>query len=197
MSPPAGRERAGSPRARLFLALDLPEEARAAIAGWRDRAIEGRRELRPIRVEALHVTLVFLGYRPEKEVDRIAEAAFGAAAGLQPALLTPGALKPVPPRRPRLYALDLVDRDGRLGEVQAAAVGALAAAVGFRPERRPFWPHVTLVRVRPTGDGDPGQATPPPEPPCGPFEGRELTLYRSLLHPAGARYEPLARARLG
>jgi 2'-5' RNA ligase len=50
------------PRARLFLALDLPEPARAAIAAWRDELVSERADLRPVRPEALHVTLVFLGW---------------------------------------------------------------------------------------------------------------------------------------
>ena len=29
------------------------------------------------------------------------------------------------------------------------------------------------------------------------FDGTAVTLYRSTTHPTGARYEPLARARLG
>ena len=189
------RARPGSPRARLFLALDLPEPARAAIAAWRDRAIEGRPALRPVRAEALHVTLVFLGYHPEKEVDRIAQTALAALAG-PPATLTPGELVPVPRRGPRLFALDLADEEGRLEAVQAALAAALADAVGFRPERRAFWPHVTLARVRARLDRRDDWPKPPAEAACAPFEAAEVTLYRSLLHPSGARYEALARGRL-
>jgi 2'-5' RNA ligase len=35
------------PRARLFLALDLPEPARAAIGAWRDELVSERADLRP------------------------------------------------------------------------------------------------------------------------------------------------------
>src|SRR5205814_6866746 len=81
------KERPGSPRARLFLALDLPEAARAEIMDWRERALSGRSDLRPAAPEALHVTLVFLGYLPEKEIATVASAAFAALAGLaQPRL---------------------------------------------------------------------------------------------------------------
>ena len=66
------KERLKSPRARLFVALDLPDAMREGIVSW------GRRELRDpaLRVvprESLHITLAFLGYRPEKEIERIAE----------------------------------------------------------------------------------------------------------------------------
>nr|MBA3298993.1 hypothetical protein [Thermoleophilaceae bacterium] len=39
---------------RLFLALDLPGGAREAIGRWRDSAVRGRAELRPVPDEALH-----------------------------------------------------------------------------------------------------------------------------------------------
>ena len=65
---------------------------------------------------------------------------------------------------------------------------------GFhRPEKRPFWPHVTLARVKRGERARPLEAAPPPEP----LVAREVTLYRSLLSPRGARYEALARAELG
>ncbi len=60
----------GPSRVRLFLALDLPKHARAEIARWRDSVVGERKELRSVAAEALHVTLIFLGRRPQ---DRIAE----------------------------------------------------------------------------------------------------------------------------
>ena len=188
-------ERPGSPRARLFLALDLPSGPRAELAAWRDRAVAGRDDVRPVAVEALHVTLVFLGYQAEKDVPRIAACAFEALDGLGAAELVPTGVRPLPPRDPRLFALDLSDVGGRCGAVQAAASEALAAARFYRPERRPFWPHVTLARVKRDR-----RRVPPleAEPPAGlALHAREVTLYRSVLRPQGARYEPLERLELG
>ena len=54
----------------------------------------------------------------------------------------------MPPRRPRLFALDLADEGGRAAALQAAVAGALERAGVYEPERRPFWPHVTLARVK-------------------------------------------------
>jgi 2'-5' RNA ligase len=188
------KERPGSPRARLFLALDLPAAYRSALAAWRDDAIRARDDLRPVKEEALHVTLVFLGYRPEKEIERIAVAAFDAVRGLPPARLSAGDVKPLPPRRPRLFALDLQDPDGAAVAIQAAASDALAAARFYRPEKRPFWPHVTFARVKRDRRAGPFDAPPPP---AEPFEAGDVTLYRSRLSPQGASYEPLERLRLG
>ena len=176
------------------MALELPVETRAAFAAWRDEAIAARDDVRPVPPEALHVTLAFLGHRREQDIERIAETTRGALAGLgRPRLAATGS-RPVPPKRPRLFALDLSDEGGRAADVSSAIGGALAAAGLYRPEKRPFWPHVTFARVKGARRAAPLEAPPPPG---DPFDAVEVVLYRSLLAPRGARYEPLARAAVG
>jgi 2'-5' RNA ligase len=149
-----------------------------------------------VRPEALHVTLVFLGWQDESAADRIAEAAFDAVPdGPQPRLAAT-VVKPVPPRNARLFALDLHDDGGRATALQAGMSAALEAGGWYRPEKRPFWPHITLARVK-RGER---RVPPPPEdpaPPAAPFDAGLVTLYRSTLRPQGALYEPLARTVAG
>ena len=177
---------------RLFLALDLPEPARAAVAAWRDELVAGREDLRPVVVSALHVTLVFLGWQFEKDAERIAELSGRALGGHAAARLTPLAVKPVPRRGPRLFALDLGDAESRASAAQAALSSALATARLYRPERRPFWPHLTLARVKR------GRRAGPLEPVGLPqaFGASRVTLYRSILRPQGAAYEALYSVEL-
>jgi RNA 2',3'-cyclic 3'-phosphodiesterase len=184
------------PRARMFLALDLPEAARERLVDWRDAILDGRRDVRSVRPEALHVTLVFLGWQDEAAAERIAEAAFGALPAGPPPRLTATGVRSVPPRNARLFALDLDDEDGRATALQAAMSDALAAGGWYRPEKRPFWPHVTLARVK---RGERRVAPPPdrPAPPAEAFDAGVVTLYRSTLRPQGAIYEPLARTVAG
>ena len=99
-----------------------------------------------------------------------------------------------PKRAPRLFALDLADRDGRCAVVQAAASDGLEAARFYRPEKRPFWPHVTLTRVKRGAQAAPLDAEPPA---IEPFTATTVTLYQSHLSPRGARYEALERVELG
>ena len=187
-------KRPGSPRARLFLALDLPEAARSTLVDWRSEALAGRDDLRALAPEALHVTLVFLGYLPEKEIPTVARTAFEALAGFEPPRLSVSEVKPIPPRSPRLFAFDLADEDGRAVAVQAATSDALAAARFYNPEKRPFWPHVTFARVkRGVSRAAPLDAS---APVLEPFEAPDVTLYRSILRPQGAQYEPQERLRL-
>jgi 2'-5' RNA ligase len=176
-------------KARLFVALDLPDDAREELVRWRAGALE-HPDLRLVAPEALHVTLVFLGHLPEGEIPRIAAALPSDAAA--PRMRAIG-VKPVPPRGPRLFALDLADEDGRASAIQSSVSDSLEALGLYEPEKRPFWPHVTLARVRK------GRRVRPfdfPAPPGGLWLGTAVTLYRSRLSRDGARYEPLERVAL-
>jgi RNA 2',3'-cyclic 3'-phosphodiesterase len=184
------------PRARLFLALDLPEPARAGLAEWRDAALAGRRDVRPVAPDALHVTLVFLGWQDESAAERIAEAAFASLPDGPAPRLAPTGVSSVPPRNPRLFALDLDDEGGRATALQAAASAALEAGGWYKPEKRPFWPHITLARVKRGERRVPPLAGDPP-PPSEPFDAAAVTLYRSILRPQGSLYEALARTVAG
>jgi 2'-5' RNA ligase len=111
---------------------------------------------------------------------------------MPPAVLVPRRVMGVPRRDPRLFALDLVDEGGHAGALQAAASDALEAGGYFQPDKRSFWPHVTLARVR--RGRHPGPVT--AEPPDAPLDAPEVVLYQSLLSPSGARYKALARGSL-
>ena len=178
----------------MFVALDLPGGAREELAAWRDRLTAGRGDLRPVAAEALHVTMVFLGWQDESAAEAISAAAFGVAGGIAAPVLRAGEVRGLPPRNPRLFALDLQDKAGRASELAGALSDALEAGGWYRREKRPFWPHLTLARVKRGErrvDGLTG-----PEAPDAPFQAAQLTLYRSTLRPQGALYEPLGRASL-
>jgi 2'-5' RNA ligase len=64
----------------------------------------------------------------------------------------------------------------------------------YTPEKRPFWPHVTVARVR---RGARSVAPLVEPPPAEAVQASEVILYRSHLSPRGARYEPVGRTRLG
>lgn len=192
------KERLQSPRARLFVALDLPEELRDGIAAWGSKALADP-ALRPVAPESLHITLAFLGQRDESEIEEIA-AVVMESAGPAPwvELLDP---EQRPPRgRARLYALPALSPGAEV--LQAGLQQGLMEGGFYKPETRPFWPHVTVARVRPEGRGSRRPAVvsePPGKLPEGLMEARicrRMTLYRSELKPTGARYVPLAQVQL-
>jgi 2'-5' RNA ligase len=176
--------------ARLFVALEPPEEARAALLEWQGQALAGRADLRAVAPEALHVTLAFLGHRPVAEVEPIAATVGRAVGGLASARLEPRAVLGVPRRRPRLFAVDLSDPDGSAAALHAAISEALSEGGFYQPERRRFWPHVTVARVG-RGERPAAPITIPPR--ADEFSAREVVLYRSHLGRGPARYESLAR----
>ena len=192
------KERLKSPRARLFVALDLPGALRDGIVAW------GRRELddpalRVVPRESLHITLAFLGYMPEKEVGRLGGIVEGLEGPAPRIELGDPVAKPSR-RRPRLFALP-ASSSGAV-ELQAELERRLVAERLYEPEKRVFWPHVTVARVK-SGGKESRRPRRVEKAPGG--LPRELlhgtscvrvTLYRSEIQPQGARYAPLAQVEL-
>lgn len=139
------------------------------------------------------MTVVFLGAKPGEAVPSLWSCIAGAAEPCRAPLFSPIGVTPVPRRRPRLFALDLSDEGGRAAGLHRAAAGALSAAGLHEPEDRPFWPHVTLARVRRRARS----ARWAPEDPWGrSFTSRSLTLYQSRPSPTGPRYRVLETLEL-
>jgi RNA 2',3'-cyclic 3'-phosphodiesterase len=192
------KERLKSPRARLFVALDLPDPVRAGIVAWGRQALADP-ALRPVAPESLHITLAFLGWRPEKEIPRLGEIV-EASRGPAPSIELGDPVRRPQRGRPRLFALP-VESPGAI-ELQARLRERLVAAGLYEPEKRPFWPHVTVARVR---RGERGSQRPAlvsrlpgglPKDLLQQVDGVRMTLYRSELQPQGAQYTPLAQVEL-
>lgn len=193
------KERLKSPRARLFVALDLPDEVRRELVAWQRTFTDPA--LRPVRPESLHMTLVFLGYHPEKEIERIAEAALGVEAPAPEIELEREPVGVPRGRRPRLFALDAPSE--RAVELQRRVEERLVEGGYYTPEKRPFWSHLTVARVRPErrGSRKPALVESPPGPLpehtfLRPIPLVRLILFRSHLRPQGAEYVPLAEKDL-
>lgn len=164
---------------RLFLALQLPDDVRATLAGFAEVQLRGMRLVRP---DDLHVTLAFLGSRPQREVAGVVSALRGAVGRLD----RPLALTPERWRETRSVGMvALRDESGGAGDLARDLHRRLEALGVYRPERRPWFPHVTVVRFRER----PRLA--PPLPPLGTFVPSGAAAYISRLHPSGARYEVL------
>lgn len=182
----------------MFVALDLPEMVREVIAVWGETELVDPR-LRRIPPESLHVTLAFLGDRPLSDVGPIAEVIEWAAERPVPIELGDPVGRPAR-GRPRLIALPVLG--GPIEKLEDNLGRILAFEGLYGPERRPFWPHVTVARVRNEGGGSrqPVQLDIPAGPTStkriGWFGAVRISLYRSELQPSGARYVPLAQVQL-
>ncbi len=168
----------GDATLRLFLALQLPGEVRAALASWAAAGLGG---VRLVRSEDLHITLAFLGTRPRDELPRILGALRGAATDAGPMALTP-----LRWRETRTVGMAVLgDEGGAAGELAQDLHHRLERLGVYEPERRKWLPHVTVARWRDA----PRRRLPPP--PGGTFVPSGAAAYISRLHPSGARYEVL------
>jgi 2'-5' RNA ligase len=187
-----------SPRARLFVALDLPDALRDGIAAWSREELSDP-ALRPVPRESLHITLAFLGYRPERDIERLGEVVRGLKSPA-PLLRLGSPLAKPSPKRARLFALPADSPD--TVALQRVLEGRLVVEHLYKPEKRPFWPHVTVARVKSESGGSrrprPVERQPEKLPLelLSPTRGVRMTLYRSELQPRGAHYTSLAQVEL-
>jgi RNA 2',3'-cyclic 3'-phosphodiesterase len=193
------KERLKSPRARLFVALDLPQDVRAGLVDWQQTALADP-ALRVARPEALHITLIFLGYQAERDVKAIAKAAFATDAEAPAVELAVDPVGVPPGKRPRLIALSA--HSDETVALQAGVEERLVAGGFYEPEKRPFWPHLTVARVKAEAPKSRKPALirtqphPLPEHMFRFFRPTRLVLFKSHLRRTGAEYEPMAELEL-
>jgi 2'-5' RNA ligase len=171
-------------RLRLFCALRLPETALDALVAWQQRELSAGRT---VAREQLHVTLAFLGSRPASELPAIAAALGEAAASAsRPALAVRGYRET---RSVGMLVLD--DEDERATRLATDLHGRLERLGVYERERRPWLPHVTVVRFRER------PRLRPSLPALGEIGPSEAAVYSSVLRLTGARYEVLESVSLG
>jgi 2'-5' RNA ligase len=177
---------AGDERLRLFCALELPRETVQGLVAWQERLLcpAGGRLVPGAN---LHITLAFLGSTQRGRLDDVAGALREAAGGVAPAVLT--AVRYRETRSVGMVVLD--DEDGRAARL-AGDLGARLERLGlYRREKRPWLPHVTVVRFRERPRLD------PPVPELGSFVSSESTVRMSVLRPTGAEYSTVESVALG
>ena len=179
---------AGDERLRLFLGLQLPDPVVEALAEWQQRELRGR----IVPPANLHVTLAFLGSRPAHELEAICSVLEAAAAEVAQPIL-----ELVRYRETRSVGmLELGDPTGNASLLARRLHEELAALAVYRPESRPWLPHVTVLRFRERPRLQPSL------PELGAFAPSGAAAFLSRLHPSGAVYEvlesfPLNRRRSG
>jgi 2'-5' RNA ligase len=173
---------------RAFVAIPMPEDAAARLAGLVRGLPVGRR----VDEENLHLTLAFLGDVTDAGLEELHDT-LSSIRGAPVELRFEG-LGVFGEERPRaLWAA--VAAEARLVELQRQVERA-ARKAGLAPEARRFVPHVTLVRLRGRREeaeplarflGARGGGTVPP------VRAVAFSLMASVLRPEGAEYEELAR----
>ena len=177
----------GDASIRLFCALRLPEDVLDRLVGWGRRALPEGDGLRRVVRANLHVTLAFLGRRPAAEVLAIAGELREAAAAARRARFAVSRYRET--RSVGMLVLD--DESGRATALAGDLHGRLERLGVYERERRPWLPHLTVVRFRQR----PRLA--PPLPELGAFGPSDAALYHSVLRSTGAQYELLESFALG
>jgi 2'-5' RNA ligase len=177
----------GDASLRLFCALRLPDEIVDGLVAWGREAVPERGGVRRVVRANLHVTLAFLGRRGAEEVPAIAGALREAAAAARPARFSVARYRET--RSVGMLVLD--DEEGRATALADDLHGRLERLGVYERERRPWLPHLTVVRFR-----ERPRLT-PPLPELGAFGPSDAALYHSVLRPTGAQYEALETFALG
>jgi 2'-5' RNA ligase len=165
---------------RLFFAFWPDDAIRELLAHSTRKAVRSSGG-RPVPVENLHSTVVFLGAVPEEHLNRVTAAAGALRSApvelrfdalehwVKPAVLCLTSREPLP------VASNL-----------AIALSRLLLAQGLTPDPKPYRPHITIARkvVKPHELG-------PTHPLVWPIDG--IALVESVTAPEGPRYTVLQR----
>jgi RNA 2',3'-cyclic 3'-phosphodiesterase len=174
----------GREHARLFCGLRFPEDAIEALSKWQARHIGGGR---PVPQEHLHITLAFLGRRPLGELEQIVTALRAAAAAAAPIRLVPRGYR----ETRSVGMLTLTDEGGAATRLANDLERRLEQLGLYRRERRPWLPHVTVVRFR-----EPLRLR-PPVPDLREIVPSDAAAFISQLRPTGAQYLVIDSIALG
>jgi len=174
----------GGGRIRLFCALRLPETGVQLLAAWQAEHLAAGRL---VPAENLHVTLAFLGHRPNDELHAIGRELQAAAAAAHPIELTA-----VGYGETRSVGMVLLEDAGGAATALADDLAGRLERIGvFRREGRPWLPHVTVLRFRER------PRLHPPAPELGRMTPSDAAVFMSVLRSPGAQYDVLESVRLG
>lgn len=183
-------------RLRLFVAARPPETHVA----WLDDALDDLRNrlasARWIAVDNQHLTLKFLGTTPSDRLAAVMRVVELVARGRDASDVSFTQLGAFPStRRARVLWIGLDDPRSLLANL-ASDLNRSFQPLGYPVEDRAFTPHLTLARFKVPARVEgllPHVATDDLDP----WRVEKVTLFRSRLHPKGARYEELQSFELG
>ena len=188
---------------RAFVAIELPDRARTALAELVEQLKRARvRGLRPVSPTGIHLTLKFLGDVPVTQVESIAAEIRRAASGQRSFSVVLDGVGVFPKRgEPRVLWVGL---DGDLPALLALhqAVEDSLERLGYARERRDFSPHLTVARIRDGTPSDERRRAREALLSATAFDSGlridvdHVSLMQSILLPEGAKYLRLARITL-
>ena len=189
---------------RIFIALDIDEAIRQRIQRFMEGVSGFAADARWVRPESLHVTLKFIGEKPQEAVEQIKQGLSGART--EPVAMSFRGYGFFPTAKAaRVFWVGI--ESGPQLPVLAHMIDQALKALGIPEEEHPFTPHLTLARGagrsgaphREKGDAanrnflrlqEKLAALPAPE--FGTMAAHEFFLYQSQLSQGGSRYTKIA-----
>ena len=181
---------------RSFIAIDLWEQTRRQIEAFIQELRKSDAQVGWVRVEGIHLTLKFLGNVSPGSIEEIKSELARVASQTGPIRIEPAGCGAFPAiKSPRVIWIGLRGQIGPLSEL-ARQVETALVPLGFKPEDRPFKPHLTVGRVRGRQRLQALQEIllAHRDFTAEPFDASQVVLYKSELRPDGARYSPLFKA---
>lgn len=181
---------------RSFVAINLSNEIQTKL----NALVKEIRERSPLsvrwtQIENIHITLKFLGSVEEKQIPEIERVVQNASIGYHPFFIKVGGLGVFPHvERPRIVWVGCEFEE--MGLLLQSSLEAGLKALGFDREKRNFHPHLTLGRVNQSlSRSDALQIgamiREKQNKKIGSMQVDKFLLFRSDLHPDGARYQIL------
>ncbi len=127
---------------RYFIAIPLPDDARDRLVAVQPPAIPG---MRILAREELHLTLHFLGEVAANELGAVRAAL--ATVRRDAFTINVSRVGMFSSERHAKVLWAGVEANAGLTELHRAIGVVLTDAIGFRPEERPYTPHITLARL--------------------------------------------------
>ena len=133
---------------RSFLAFELPSDIKRVISEVSRAEKELPLDLRWVKPDNIHLTMVFIGNVPEDKIESIGETIKKVCTRFDPFDVSPGGLGFFGSRRrPRVLWMGLNSDVLRMGRFRDALQKNLKP-FDINTERRPFKPHLTLGRFK-------------------------------------------------
>jgi 2'-5' RNA ligase len=184
---------------RIFIAIDPPEEWKTALKALQAdlKGTFTHARVKWIDPLQIHITLRFLGYILSEDIPKLQAAVEQACRSTSPFDLESGELGSFPrPSAPRVLWLGILDVQNALISLEKRMVTA-TAAIGQKPEDRPFYPHLTIARITEMRSGDRRVLADMLEHHHQkiqtPWNVEEVLIMESQLSPQGARYQQISR----
>jgi len=139
---------------RSFLAFELPPEIREKIGAVSRELQKTRMPVRWVKVENIHLTLIFLGSVNEDAIDEIKEKVHLVVNRFSTIRTRLNGVGVFPHwRKPRVIWVGLNGEIETLSNLRDQLQSELKV-LGLREEKRPFRPHLTIGRFKDRVDRD-------------------------------------------